>query len=131
MSKTTMNNHDLEKLAYLLHILTEGHFVEGVVPNESAYPCAALAREYANRLRGLNHDSGMIDFYEMNPDFIPMMFPDDGAVVKQIDHLEITREMLGRPCPPPQHELMMMPTSAEGGHPVKPSSNGKRSKQLQ
>jgi hypothetical protein len=56
-----MKKHVLEKLADLLHILTEGYFVEGVVPSESAYACAALAREHGNRLEGLANDSGMID----------------------------------------------------------------------
>ena len=125
MNNNKMIKQQCERLTYLLDTVVEGSYVEGAISNEAAYACLTLAREYAKSLQGLDHDSGMIDFYEMNPDFIPMMFPDDSAVEKQIAHLEDTREMLGRPFPPPRHELMMMPTSAECGNPVKPNSNGR------
>jgi hypothetical protein len=108
MNKTATTKQDLERLAYLLHIIVDGHFVEGAVGNESAYACAALAREYVNRMGNHDHDGGMIAFFEANPEFVPMMFPDDGTVEKQMGQLKDTREMLGRPYPPPQHELMMM-----------------------
>jgi hypothetical protein len=120
MNKTTMNEQQIERPAYLLHVLVEGHFVEGEVQNKSAYACAALARKSVDQLRGNAYDNGMIDFYEKNPKFVPMMFPDDSTVEKQIAQLKDTCEMLGRQCSPLRHKMMMMPTSTKGGHPAKP-----------
>jgi len=127
MHNETMIKHQFSKMTELLDILV-GYFAEGAVPNESAYACAALAREYADWLQGHDHDDSMIDFYEKNPGFVPMMFTDDITVSRQIARLKGTREILGKPYPPPRHELMMMPTSARMGTPVKVGNKSKRSK---
>ena len=122
MYESKMIEQHCKQLASLLETIG-GFFVEGAIPAEQAYACSVLAREYVNRLQELDHDSGMIEFYELNPEFRPIMFSSDMAIREQLDRLEDSRGMLLNSSPP-RHELLMIPTSASAAPPVKPSTTG-------
>lgn len=104
----TNEKKSLEQVSHLLHAVVEGFFVEGEIPGESAYACAALASIYVDRLLGEDENCGLIELYESKPMSVPIMYSTDMAIQKQIDQLEAQRDMLSK-ASPPRHQLVMAP----------------------
>jgi hypothetical protein len=103
-------------LSNLLYDISKGFCMEAAIPIEQVYASSALACEYVKRMQGLDHDSEMIAFYELNPDHRPMMFSDPKAIPKQIFLIRDSKKMRSR-LSPLQHELHMFPSSISGPRP--------------
>lgn len=120
-----MTTQTLARLEFLLDTLVDGLFEDGGLTFEGAYACATLAREYIRRLNVSGHNDRLIDFYEMNPGFAPVMFTDAETVEMRIQELEALRNLLDN-TDVPRHQFLMFPTSkAPTSLPARPNFNGR------
>jgi hypothetical protein len=119
-----MNNkkspHNFEQLTELMNDLKQ-FFIQGDIPVEQAYACSTLAGEYLKRMQGLSHSNDMIEFYELNPGYRPIIFSCNETIDEQIARLEDSRNALPY-MSPPRHKLMMLPEKITDTPPVQPNS---------